>query len=279
MDLGCGTGILSMFAVKAGAAKVIAVESATIYKQTEKIFQLNKMTDKITLVKGKIEEVELPVSQVDIILCDWMGFCLFQDSMVDAVILARDKYLAPGGLIFPDRADLFLTAIEDGDYSEKRSEFWEDVYGFDMTCVQTLSLMEPLIDSCNPRQVVCESTQILSLDLRTATKDALLDSHCKFSLRPSRQDGVHAFVAYFVVHFPEQTKLSISTAPTAKYTHWRQTVFCLREALLVKPGDEIQGELLIRRNPHKSRDMEIKLSAAVDNYVGEQRVQHTYRMQ
>ena len=47
----------------------------------------------ITIFKGKVEEVELPVEQVDIIISEWMGYCLFYESMLNTVIFARDKWL------------------------------------------------------------------------------------------------------------------------------------------------------------------------------------------
>ena len=49
----------------------------------------------ITLVKGKVEEVTLPdgVEKVDIIISEWMGYCLFYESMLNTVIFARDKWL------------------------------------------------------------------------------------------------------------------------------------------------------------------------------------------
>ena len=48
----------------------------------------------ITLIRGKIEEVELPVEQVDIIISEWMGYCLLYESMLNTVIFSRDKWLA-----------------------------------------------------------------------------------------------------------------------------------------------------------------------------------------
>ena len=47
----------------------------------------------VSLIKGKIEEVELPVDKVDIIISEWMGYCLFYESMLDTVLVARDKWL------------------------------------------------------------------------------------------------------------------------------------------------------------------------------------------
>lgn len=75
LDIGCGTGILSMFAAKAGAAKVIAVECSNIIDYAQKIVEANNLSHIITLVKGKVEEIELPegIQQVDIIISEWMG--------------------------------------------------------------------------------------------------------------------------------------------------------------------------------------------------------------
>ena len=47
----------------------------------------------VTIIKGKVEEVELPVEKVDIIISEWMGYCLFYESMLATVIFARDKWL------------------------------------------------------------------------------------------------------------------------------------------------------------------------------------------
>lgn len=74
----------------------------------------------ITLVKGKLEDVELPIAQYDIIISEWMGYFLLYESMLDTVLLARDKYLKPDGLMFPDNARMYLAAIEDQDYKEEK---------------------------------------------------------------------------------------------------------------------------------------------------------------
>ena len=57
-------------------------------------------------VIGKIEEVTLPVEKVDIIISEWMGYCLLYESMLETVLFARDKWLAEGGLLFPDKGML-----------------------------------------------------------------------------------------------------------------------------------------------------------------------------
>ena len=108
------------FAVKAGAKHVIGVDMSTIIEKAREIVQINDMSNDITLLQGKMEEVTLPFPTVDIILSEWMGYFLLYESMLDTVLYARDKYLTPKGLIFPDKATIFLAGIEDGDYKDEK---------------------------------------------------------------------------------------------------------------------------------------------------------------
>jgi len=106
--------------VKAGAKHVIGVDMSTIIEKAKEIVEVNGMSSKITLLQGKMEEVVLPYPKVDIIISEWMGYFLLYESMLDTVLYARDKYLAKDGLIFPDKATIFLAGIEDGEYKEEK---------------------------------------------------------------------------------------------------------------------------------------------------------------
>jgi hypothetical protein len=60
--------------------------------------QENGLSDKVTIIRGKIEEIRLPVETVDIIISEWMGYFLIFESMYSSVLWARDKWLAPDGI-------------------------------------------------------------------------------------------------------------------------------------------------------------------------------------
>lgn len=108
------------FAAKAGAKHVIGVDMSTIIFKAREIVEANGLSDKITLIQGKMEEIKLPFPKVDIIISEWMGYFLLYESMLDTVLYARDTYLAKDGLIFPDKATIFFAGIEDGDYKEEK---------------------------------------------------------------------------------------------------------------------------------------------------------------
>lgn len=76
----------------------------------------NHFDDRITLIQGKAEDVSLPVDKVDAIVSEWMGYFLLYESMLDTVLDARDRWLKPGGALYPDTARIVFAAIEDAQY-------------------------------------------------------------------------------------------------------------------------------------------------------------------
>lgn len=83
LDCGSGTGVLSMFAAQAGAKKVYAIEaSRSVYQLSKALISENNLSDKIEVINGEIEKIELPVDQVDIIISEWMGFYLLHEGML-----------------------------------------------------------------------------------------------------------------------------------------------------------------------------------------------------
>ncbi|TGO61778.1 hypothetical protein BOTNAR_0123g00030 [Botryotinia narcissicola] len=259
LDVGCGTSILSMFAVKAGAKHVIGVDMSTIIEKAREIVEVNGMSDKITLLQGKMEEVVLPYPKVDIIISEWMGYFLLYESMLDTVLYARDKYLAPNGLIFPDKATIFMAGIEDGEYKDEKIGFWDNVYGFDYSPLKATALTEPLVDTVEIKAVVTDPTAVLTLDLYTCTKEDLAFSS-PFKLDVRRNDFVHALIALFDIDFTACHKpIRFSIGPHTKYTHCKQTFFYLREVLTVEQGEQIVGRLDNKPNEKNPRDLDVKI--------------------
>lgn len=151
-----------------------------------------------------------------------MGYFLLYESMLDTVLLARDKYLVsiqktrgtipqhwlyiqkPDGLLLPDKATIFLAAIEDQDYKEEkincgypsdwfhgleltlRSD-WDDVYGFDYSCIKEIALKEPLVDCVELRSVATQPCAIKHIDIKTVQKEDLAFK-VPFELKATRND-------------------------------------------------------------------------------------------
>jgi len=141
LDVGCGTGILSLFAARSGAKRVIAVDASAIAEKAERIVKANGLGDIITVIKGKVEEITLPddIKCVDIIISEWMGYALLYESMLDSVLRARDRFLRPGGVMAPSQCKMMLGLCDASEIYKERIGFWSDIYGV------LLSFISPLI--------------------------------------------------------------------------------------------------------------------------------------
>lgn len=97
MDIGCGSGILSLFAARAGAKQVLAVDASDVADRARENIEANGFGHVIKVFKGKVEdlggELEQYRGQVDLLVSEWMGYFLLYESMLDTVLDARDKYL------------------------------------------------------------------------------------------------------------------------------------------------------------------------------------------
>lgn len=278
LDVGCGTGILSMFAKKAGAKHVYGIDMSSIIDHAKEIIKANGFENDITLIKGKVEDVNLPVEKVDIIISEWMGYCLLYESMLDTVIFARDKWLVEGGLLFPDRASLFICAIEDKEYKDDKINWWDSVYGFDMSAIRDVALSEPLVDVVESKQIVTDSYLVKEFDLSTVTVDELSFS-APWELRSVRSDYAHALVTYFTVEFSAcHKRTGFSTGPTCRYTHWKQTVFYLKDSLTFNCGEQINGNISIAPNTKNKRDLDITLAVDFEGQLMSLKESLNFRM-
>jgi len=216
LDVGCGTGILSLFAAQAGAKLVIAVEKSGIVKQAAQIFQENGFKDTIVVVEGRIEDVELPVEKVDIIISDWMGNCLLFESMLDSVIFARDKYLDKHGKMIPDGAKLYIAPLYNSFIPKSREEFWRDVYGVNMTPMIQEVLSTPFIHLANERLISGDEALIADFDLQKISQKEI-EFSSSFTLKISKRTKVNCMVVWFDIEFDhgvEQIILSTSMIST-----------------------------------------------------------------
>lgn len=215
---------------------------------------------------------------MDIIISEWMGYCLFYESMLDTVLYARDKWLRADGMLFPDRCTLFICGIEDRQYKDEKINWWDDVYGFDMSSIRKVAISEPLVDVVDAKQVVTNSCLLKEIDLYTVKKEDL-NFESKFHLQVRRNDFIQALVTFFNVEFTKSHKrLGFSTAPEAPYTHWKQTVFYFDDYMTVKKFEEITGTFSMRQNARNNRDLDFEIEIDFKGELCQVREKNHYRM-
>ncbi|MBN3296651.1 protein arginine N-methyltransferase 6 [Amia ocellicauda] len=272
LDVGAGTGVLSIFCVQAGARKVYAVEASAIAEQARDIVRLNKMEDKIDVIKGTLETTHLPEA-VDVIVSEWMGYALLHESMLNSVLFARDKWLKPGGLILPSKAELYIAPINDL-VVEDRLNFWgtvKDQYGVDMSCMSAFARKcimnsDITVNLVTVEDVLSHPAKFAELDLHTVTAEQLQSLRGRFGCECFGSSCVNALCVWFSVTFPgEEKPLVLSTSPFQQETHWKQALLYLDEAVEVRQDTKVEGEITMYPSEESARHLCIH----VDYTIGE----------
>lgn len=305
LDIGCGTGILSMFCAKAGAARVIAVDRSDILdKARENIFH-NGLDNIITCVKGCIEDVVLPVSQVDIIVSEWMGYALLYEAMLNSVLYARDKYLAPGGLLVPSHCSMWVAPVSDGEYVADHITYWRDVYGFDMQAMQAGIYADSRVEVMPPQTLCGTPSMFRFLDLHTVkTEELVFKAEWESTLSDKfAGDNLDGFLVWFDIFFgrsrddasivptitaqewtaggkTKEERVSFTTGPFGTPTHWKQILFLIdaktkktRALTEADKGKKVGGGIEYITAEGHARGLNIKIGWAVE---GEEKQEQTW---
>lgn len=256
LDVGCGTGILSMFAARAGARKVIGIDCSSVAVQARQIVKDNGFGDVITILQGKVEEQVID-EKVDIIISEWMGYFLLYESMLNTVLFARDKWGTPDVKLLPDRANMYACGIADPQYKEQKFDIWNNVQGLDFSYFKRLSYIEPLVDTVTPDQILTDIVPFFSFQIKTVKEEELAFSN-EFDLVAERADSLDAISVHFdTPFFAGHEKIVLDTSPLLPPTHWRQSVLYLYHPLIMKKGEKAHFKLSCKPNEHNPRDLDI----------------------
>lgn len=191
LDVGTGTGILSFFAAQAGAKRVYAVDHSDSCEIAKKLSEANGFSNVITVLKGKIEEIILP-EKVDVIVSEPIGFLLVHERMLESYVLARERFLLPGGKMFPSAGSIIIGPISDDSlYQEQmnKATFWdnEDFFGIDLTPAIEQSYLEamsqPIVGYFDSKKLISSHRVVHSIDFTTVTCEELKDFTIQYSMR------------------------------------------------------------------------------------------------
>ena len=297
LDVGAGSGVLSVWAAQAGARKVYAVEGTSVARHAERLVKAHNLENVVTVLRGRMEEVELP-EKVDVIVSEWMGYFLLRETMVTSVLHARDKWLQPNGVLYPSSVRLLLGELRDAEFVAAREaetvdamESWDELTGeleqrYDLRFGALREPMEVEHEEYAYRQawqggvpsaaVVGEPAVLLELDMHTATADDLFGWQRDVTLGGGSSAGpLHGLCGWFDVAFcgradaPAAECTSLDTSPHAPRTHWGQT------ALLFKPQPSARP-VALRVGLEKSRESHHDLNFTVAYREGGEDVTASY---
>ncbi|XP_016360443.1 histone-arginine methyltransferase CARM1 [Sinocyclocheilus anshuiensis] len=269
LDVGCGTGILSFFAVQAGAKKVYAVEGSSVAKYAEILVQTNNLSNKITVLSGKIEEVCCP-EKVDVIISEPMGYMLLNERMLESYLHAKN-WLKPKGMMFPTQGDIHLAPFTDEQlYMEHhaRSHFWNQrcFYGVNLSGLHSSAVDEffrqPIVDTFDMQVLMARSVKY-TINFLEAKEEDLHRLEIPFVFKLLQSGLIHGLAFWFDVAFVgSRMTVWLSTAPNEPLTQWYQVRCLLQTPLFAKMGQTLSGRVHLIANKRQSYD--IHITAVVD---------------
>ncbi|KAJ3357756.1 hypothetical protein HDU91_005368 [Kappamyces sp. JEL0680] len=285
MDLGAGSGILSYFAVRAGASKVYAVEASGMADKIQKLMDHTGVANvflkgRLEVIKGKIEDIhDLP--KVDTLISEPIGVLLVHERMIESYIVARDRFLKPGGAMVPSMGTIYVAPFSDANlWSQTMAKvrFWEqqDFYGIDFSPLAKDAKDEvfgqPIVGGFDARTLLSPA-YAYPVDFRTVTQKEIQDILIPFTWvaqytgtehRWLTAGLIHGIGAWFDINLGGYI---LSTAPHAEKTHWHQVRMMLKgrrvglmlEPLAVNAFETIRGWIRMVANPMRSYDIKAEL--------------------
>jgi predicted RNA methylase len=125
LEIGTGSGILSLFACAAGAAKVTAVEiDPSVAELAAATARENGFADRLTVINGDGQDVELP--PVDVVIAELIDTGLLDElqvpvmnSLVERGVITDSTRVIPSGY----RTELQLVTVDENMYGFKVKTF------------------------------------------------------------------------------------------------------------------------------------------------------------
>lgn len=265
LDIGAGSGILSIFSAMAGAKKVYAIEASDIYQRTQELVESNNLHNIIEVIHGKMEEIELP-EKVDVIVSEWIGQALFHEGMFECVAEARDKYLKPGGKMFPSEGNIYLGLHSESKFwYQKQTDFWKkkDFYGVNLTSMYPYALDEIPEERLIVKQAKADNinSNVLKFhyNFNTLTSKDLENLNFPLDFKITKNSKTSSLCIWFDLIFPGGEILP--TSPSDKRTHWWQSFVYLDDFQNMNKEDHFTGNLLMYHDTPESYQFELELES------------------
>jgi protein arginine N-methyltransferase 1 len=242
LDVGAGSGILSLFAARAGAARVYAVEQTSIAVLAQELATANGVGDIVQVIQGDITELELP-GRVDVIVSEWLGGFGIDEGMLPPVVTARDRWLKPGGVMIPDSVTAWVALVHDRYLAETVDFLQENPYGLELGDLVEKTVNE-ISYSGGFRHLAASDRRSEPARLWTTNAGLIRFTEAQ---APHQAEGLLAIHEYgsanaLALWFSAGLVpgISLSVGPGDPPTHWGMTTAPLRAPLELTPGTGVR---------------------------------------
>ena len=162
----------------------------------------------------------------------------------------------------PSKAVIDIVAYSDEDWYNDKCNFWNDVYGFNMSIMKETTYELAQVEIINPDCLISEPARILDIDLSTVNTEDL-DFESQFELTLSSTGKIHGLCGWFDCVFGRKgaEMVTLSTSGQSTPTHWKQTIFVFREPIAAQKGDLLKGTFKCQKSKLNRRELAIEINA------------------
>ena len=241
VDLGCGSGILGLFCLQAGASEVYEVDSTAMLEVARESLTRAGLGDRAVFIQGKAQQVELP-ERVDVVICDQVGYFGFDYDIILSLRDASQRFLKPGGASIPSRLRLQLAAVE-SNKCQALTEGWRSagVPAEFHWLRQHAVNMKHAVDLTR-EELLGAPSDLGSVDLCEANPDYF---SWTTELRIERDGLMHGLGGWFECELAEGVWMTNS--PVSDRAIQRHQAFLpIGEVVEVKSGDSVKATIMAR---------------------------------
>jgi protein arginine N-methyltransferase 1 len=244
-DIGSGTGILGLFALAAGAARVYSIEATGMIEVARALAAANGFADRFHAVESHSSEAQLP-ERVDMIVSDFVGRFGFDADILEIYPDAAARLLKPGGRIVPSEISLSIAPIEHAD-AHAQVRFWcERHTGFDMSPAVEWAINTGYPVRLEAKHLLAEPADVVRIDVCQRPLSPLR-ANVEFAV--GRGGLVHGLGGWMTARLTANVVLTNSPLSAGRIR--RANVFLpLRSPLAVDRGDRIRVALAILPEQH-----------------------------
>jgi predicted RNA methylase len=238
VDVGAGTGFLSMLAARAGARKVYAIESGPVAFLARRLVEINRQSDVVEVIQEMSTDFE-PPEPADVIICETLGYAVLDERFRPSLVDARNRMLKPNGALIPRAVDVIVVPVcttDDSGFSQLN-----EIEQLDFSALSGL-LGRMHQRRYLPRAMALSQPQrVLHLDCQTMTNQQPLA--CRAAFRIDRPAVLGGFSLWFDAALSPGVRMSSESADRSN--HWGQTYLPSGAALHVQEGSVLHLELAI----------------------------------
>ena len=240
LDMGAGTGILSIFAAAAGARRVYAVERTVIAEVARKVIESNGYSECIEVLHSDLEDVRLP-EKVDVILSEWMGGFGVDENVLAPLVMARDRWLRPGGKMVPGSVTAMMAPAHMPDFDEAVAHWRTRPHGVDMSVIADLTTQENFHTQAPPALIAPPQIMWSHDPLVCSLEEADRSFTTKLAFEATHAGTLSGVVTWFVADMGDGTTLTNAVGDPD--THWGRSLFPLDRPIDLAAGARIDVEL------------------------------------